>query len=357
MKLLVVKLSDLGDALTVTPALRSLREGLPQAQISALVPPNSAAVLKGLPTVDELLVFDKFRFDSPVQAVAPRQLAYGAGLYRRLQAERFDAIAIMHHLTTAFGAAKYAALALGSRAGRRVGLDNGRGWFLTEKVVDYGFGGRHEVEYWLEVARLLGGAPGPYPMEVALSPQDEAAADSHLGPLPAGPRLVIHAGGGGYNPRRRWPLAGFAEVGRTLHQQYQAQMVLVGGPEETLLGDELARQLDFPVVNLTGRTTIKELAAVLKAARLFIGNDAGPMHLAAAVGTPQVAIFGPTNPNAWGPWSPHGRTKVVQAELACCPCLYVGPIGGRNPACPEVACLQAITSEMVLAAARSLLES
>src|SRR5919201_1010118 len=129
-RVLVVKLASLGDLLTITPALRALRPTFPSAHIGVLTTPASAPALRGLETCDEVIAFDKFAFDRPADAL--RSLPSALGLARELRAAGWDTLVLLHHLTTPFGIAKYAALSLGSGASRRVGLDNGRGaWFLT----------------------------------------------------------------------------------------------------------------------------------------------------------------------------------------------------------------------------------
>src|ERR1700687_4638047 len=141
-RILVVRLASLGDLLITTPALRALRASFPDAHIGVLTTPASAPALRGLDTYDEVITFDKFAFDRPTDALQSLPAA----------------LRLLHHLTTPFGIAKYAALSLGSGARRRVGLDNGRGrWFLTDSAVDRGFGWHHEVDYWLDV---VGGTLG-----------------------------------------------------------------------------------------------------------------------------------------------------------------------------------------------------
>src|SRR5437763_10689775 len=154
-RMLVVKLASLGDLLTITPALRALRTSFPSAHIGVLTTPASAPALRGLDTFDEVMIFDKFAFDRPSEAV--HSLPRALGLARDLRADGWDTLVLLHHLTTPFGIAKYAALSFGSGASRRVGLDNGRGaWFLTQSALDRGFGWRHEVDYWLDVVGVLG---------------------------------------------------------------------------------------------------------------------------------------------------------------------------------------------------------
>src|SRR5262245_40179853 len=138
-RILVVKLSDIGDVLTATPALRLLRESFPQARIDVLVPPRSAVVLRGLSSVDEVIVFDKFGYDAVGAALSPRALLGALDFGRALRARRYDMLVMPHHLSTRWGTLKWAALALATGAPVRVGLDNGRGWFLTHRVPDAGF--------------------------------------------------------------------------------------------------------------------------------------------------------------------------------------------------------------------------
>src|ERR687885_577929 len=158
-RVVVVKLASLGDLLKITPALRALRTSLPTAHLGVLTTPGSAPALRGLDTFDEVILFDKFAFDRPADAI--HGLPGALGLARELRRGGWDTVVLLHHLTTRFGIAKYAALTLGSGATRRVGLDNGRGrWFLTRSAADHGFGWQHEVDYWLDVAGVLG-APRP----------------------------------------------------------------------------------------------------------------------------------------------------------------------------------------------------
>ncbi|MBI2887786.1 MAG: glycosyltransferase family 9 protein [Chloroflexi bacterium] len=350
----------MGDVLTATPALRALRRGFPQAHISALLTPHCRELLEASPLVDQVLTFGKRAFDSPSGLLRPGSPGELAGLAARLRAGRYDALVLLHHLTTPWGAAKYAALATATGAPVRAGLDNGRGRFLTHRAMDLGFGVRHEVEYWNAVVEALGAAPDYGPLELSLRPEDAAFAREALPPTLPGPRIVIHAGSGSYSTARRWPLGRFVELGRLLVQRLGATLVLVGGKEEEALARHLARTLGPSVIDLAGRTTLRQLGAVLRACDLFVGNDSGVMHLATAVGTPVVALFGPSNHRAWGPWTP-GRAGapalVLRAPLPCSPCFYVGHGLGTPEGCPNRTCLQLISPEQVTDAIQRLLVS
>lgn len=362
-RILVVKLADIGDLLTATPALRALRESYPDAHIAALVAPNSADVLRDSPLLDELIVFDKFRFDRLRDVADLRSLASAAQLLCRLRSGRFDAVAVLHHLVTRWGRLKYALLALGCGAPERAGLDNGSGWFLTIGVRDPGFGAQHEVEYCLAVAAALGARTSDRTLMLPVTIEDElwvAQVVREVAPDPSHPLVVIHPGTGRYAPSRRWPAECFAAVADGLATRSGAQAVLVGGHEEVALARQVAGlSCNAPPV-LAGRTTLRQLAALLRRAAVFIGNDSGVMHVATAVGTPVVAVFGPSNHRAWGPYTGgtdvgQPRSTVVRVDLPCSPCLYPGSDHGNRWGCATMDCLRLVTPEMVVAAAERLL--
>ncbi len=357
--ILVVKLADIGDVLTATPALRALRQSHPAARITALVTPGSADVLRGLPYLDALVLFDKFRYDRPWDALRPRSLAAGWGFFRDLCRADYDTVVILHHLTTRWGAAKYAALALASGALIRAGLDNGRGWFLTHRQRDQGFGALHEVDYWLEVVGLLGAHTTDRRLELAVGQAERGWAATVLrtaeGESPPA-HIAIHPGSGSHILSRRWPPERYAALADALAQRYGARIVLVGGRGEENVARQVASQMHHPVMNLAGQTHIKQLAAVLERCMLFVGGDSGVMHVAVASGTPVVALFGPTNERAWGPYVPPGsdrRAMVVRAP-ATAPCMYVGYRVGDRAAESGRAAIEAITPQMVLAAAEEV---
>jgi heptosyltransferase-2 len=346
---LVVKLFDIGDVLTATPALRALQESFPAARLEALVPPNSSPILAGSPLVDDVIVFDKFQYDRLIDAFKPSSLADLVRFARDLRRQRYDCLVILHHLTTRWGTLKYAALALTSGARVRVGLDNGRGWFLTHRVRDHGFGAKHEVEYWLDVVGTIGAETEDTALEMATGENDQIPTSNDQCPL-----VAVHPGSGGYSLARRWSAEGFARVADALVKRHGAHVILVGTPADGV--SQVASLMRSEVVNLEGKTNLKQLAAILKRCDLFIGADSGVMHLAAAVGTPLVAIFGPSNHRAWGPWPRDGRHIILRADLPCSPCSYVDHSVGQREGCQAMTCMRMITPQMVLAAAERLLQ-
>src|SRR5579859_6606453 len=179
-RILVVKLATLGDLLTSTPALRALRTTFPRAHIGVLTTPGHASTLLGLDSFDEIIAFDKYAFDQPTDAL--RHLPTATRFVSDLRGGDWDTLVLLHHLTTPFGVAKYAALALMSGAPRRIGLDNGRGrWFLTASAPDYGFGVKHEVDYCLDVVGVLGARhPGSPRLELCVTADDTSWAEHRI---------------------------------------------------------------------------------------------------------------------------------------------------------------------------------
>jgi ADP-heptose:LPS heptosyltransferase len=188
-------------------------------------------------------------------------------------------------------------------------------------------------------------------LEIRISGEDKAFASHELSAISEQPYVVLHPGSGGHSLARRWLLERWAQVGRALSERHSAPVVIVGTASDG--GDELAAQLPS-ALNLTGKTSLPQLAALLQQCGLFIGADSGVMHIAAAAGAPVVALFGTTNVKAWGPWSPDGRCVVVQSETPGCPCAYVG-FKIRSDTCEARECMKGIAVEKVLAAAESLL--
>ena len=364
--ILVVKLATIGDLLLATPALRALRETYPRARIDLLVTPASAGLLDGWEVIDRVIVLDKYLFDYPQQLLRhPANLRRLQPLWRELRGGHYEAVVLMHHLTLFFGRLKHQLLMRATGARWRVGLDNGHGWFLNARVKDDGFGALHEAEYNLALAGAMGATTGDTQLELPISDEERRqarelvygeSAPAHA----ARPIIAMHPGSGGYSTARRWSPERFAQLADTLYADVGGQLLLVGGPEEAALHEQILSMMRsaMPARSLAGKGSIKVTAAVLELADLFIGNDAGPMHLAAAVGTPVVAIFGLSNADAWGPYTgnaPERRALVVKLDLPCMPCFYSGHLLGTPEGCTTRDCLAMLGVDPVAVAARKLL--
>ncbi len=349
-RILAIKLADVGDLLLTTPALRALRVRYPAAQLDILATPASALALERLALVDNVLGFDKYRYDRPEQLIGPNRLGELLAFGRRLRTRRYDTVILYHHLSLRFGALKHALLVLASGATRRIGLDNGRGWFLTDRVSDSGFGVRHEVDYFLDLSEAAGAPPISRQVEIGVGEADRALAARLLPPI-GRPTIALHPGSGGYSLARRWETAKFARLGQLLREEQNCRIVVVGQRSDGT--DELAAGLGGEAINLGGETTLPQLAAALERCDLLIGADSGVLHVASAVGTPTVALFGPTNHRAWAPVLPPDRLTIVRSDITCSPCAYTRKGLGTPAGCAARTCMALVSVDAVYQAALS----
>jgi N-acetylglucosaminyldiphosphoundecaprenol N-acetyl-beta-D-mannosaminyltransferase len=327
----------MGDLVLTTPAIAAIREAHPHAHLALLVAAQNAKVLEGSAFVDEIITFERVDFNSSIAIFKPKNLR------RIFQIGQFDTVIFFHHFTFKLGTLKFALIALAARAKRRIGLQNGHGWFLTHSLPDYGFGVKHQAQYWLDLASVLFAKSDPLPASVPIGSAPIPKSDR--------PRVVIHAGSGGYSLARRWDPESFARLGDQLASRMQ--VVLVGGQNDD--SGQVKALMQQEAIDLSGKTTVTQLTAVLQDAALFIGSDSGVMHLAAAVGTPVVAIFGPSNHAAYGPWTIGGKSIVVRSAPECSPCSYVGHGIGLRHGCEARTCMRMVTVEQVIQAADELL--
>ncbi len=364
--ILVVKLAGIGDLLLATPALRALRESYPQARIDLLVTPDSAGLLDGWDAINNIIVLDKYLFDHLKEVVRrPQVLLPLKTLWRTLRAGEYDAVLLLHHLTLPFGRLKHQVLMRASGARWRVGLDNGHGWFLNVHVEDRGFGYKHEAEYALAIAQAVGATTESRRLELPLSEDERRQAHQLVYSVEgsestAHPLIALHPGSGGYSTARRWSPERFALLADTLYHDFGGRIVLMGGPEEAELHQQIMGMMrsGVPACSLAGRGSIKVAAAVLELVDLFVGNDAGLMHLAVAAGAPTVAIFGLSNHKAWGPYTGdqgNAHATVVRLDLPCMPCFYRGHQLGTPEGCITRDCLMLLGVDPVAAAARRML--
>ena len=330
-----------GDAVMTVPALRELRRVLPGAHLTLATRPWAASIFEGADFIDDILALET--------AGGKTRQAFREA--REWRARRFD-LAIL--FPNAFAPALTAYLA---RVPVRMAYaTQGRGTLLTHRVaVPEWRGQRHEVFYYLnlvaELERRLHGASTIETREprLELSVSDERERDAlrllrEQGVQPRehdaksrGP-LVVLCPGSTNSRAKRWPAARFAAVADMLAERAGAEVVLIGAGEELEVSEEVARLMKRRAVVLTGRTSLSETAALLKAADLLVTNDTGPAHVAAAVGCPVVVIFGPTNPVTTRPFST--LAEVVRCPPDCAPCMLRDcPIDHR--------CMTAVTVEEV----------
>ena len=335
--LLVRATNWLGDAVMTTPAIGALRTAFPGTRIALLARPLVAELFRNHPDVDEVIVYDR---PGTHDGILGR-----LRLARHLRRKRFDGAVLLQN---AFDAAFLAFLAgIPERAGyptdgRRMLLN--RPVPLTPDILS-----RHEVEYYL---CLLEGVGIPRPasptLRLAVTKGEQETMTSRLSGLGIGnaaPFFVVNPGAT-YGSAKRWYPERFAAVADALSEEWGAPVVLVGSTAEAPLAGEIEVAMRRPPANLAGKTTVRELMALLSLSRFLLTNDSGPMHIGAAFGVPLVAIFGPTDWRRTSPWTE--RSRIVRVDVDCSPCMLRVCDRGHE-------CMLGVTAGMVIAAARELL--
>jgi heptosyltransferase-3 len=344
---LVVKLRHHGDVLLASPVLSVLKRHAPQAEIDALVYADTAEMLSLHPALAELFVIDR----QWKKLGAHAQLSREAALLSALRWRRYDLII---HLTEHWRGAWITRLC---RPRWSVAAEvPGRSKFwrrsFSHLVRQPRAGGRHVVETNLDALRRLGLHPEPDERQLLMVPG--TAADQHvdtlLSELDVRSKPFIHV-----HPASRWRFKCWpTEKMAALIASLQAEgwpIVLTAAPDASELAmiDDIQARLPQPAHSLAGRLSLKELAALTARARLFIGVDSAPMHIAAAMLTPVVALFGPSGDKLWGPWT-EKRRVIANNEYRCRPCGIDGCGGAKVSDC-----LVTLPVQSVLAACRDLL--
>ena len=245
---------------------------------------------------------------------------------------------------------------------RRVGPDSlGRGFPLTDRVPVSTSRTQlqHQADIYLDLARALQLPIGHPRMRFVPTEAERAGIQLPENPVKTIARVAVFPGGGS-NPgmqltTKRWSLDGYREIVRRLVQDLHMQVLLIGGKEDFELNESLLAPLDVPpgsVLNLAGQTSFGQTAAYLESCVLFIGNDSSPMHLAAAVGTPVIAIFGPTSPQEYGPYPLDDHKHIaIWHHPTGQPCFFLG----KMQTCEHCTCMSSVTVEDVWHAVQRLI--
>lgn len=336
-KILIRSTNWLGDAVMTTPAIGAIRGTFPNAHITILATPLVAELFSPHDHIDEIMVYDK---KGQHAGFAGRLL-----MARQLRARHFD-MAIL--LQNAFDAALITWLA---RVPIRMGYrTDGRGFLLTHGcALSLETKRLHHVEYYLKMLASFGITTGTKTLSLMVTDNEEREASRVLleAGINSGDCMIGINPGATYGSAKRWYPERFAAVANELCRRWGAKAVITGSPTEREIADEIAAAMDGACLNLAGRTSVRELMALIKRCDFFITNDSGPMHIAAAFNVPLVAIFGSTDHTTTSPFS--DRAVVVRQDAECAPCLL------RE--CPtDHRCMKEVMAEDVVQAALRLKE-
>jgi lipopolysaccharide heptosyltransferase II len=354
VKILLIRLRLIGDVVFTTPVLRALKREFPQARLTYLVEREAAAVVRGHPDVDELIVVPRSR--------GIRRIVDDLRLARQLRAANFSIVIDLH------GGPRSSWLTRATGAPERIGYDiEGRSWLYSRTVPRAReLRPRHSVVNQWDLLGAIEGWRGAQPepsldaVTMAADPAAEARVNRRLAALGVGSGhelMVVHVSAG--NPFRRWPETAFVRlVCALVSGNDRRRLVLSSGPSDKNAADRIARAARSELGNGKadrvvefGEFDLAELRALVSRSRLFVGGDTGPLHVAATTRTPIVGIFGPTLSARSAPWRDPGvpTESVELSDLACRPC------DQRVCAPGDFRCLTSLRPDDVISAAERVL--
>lgn len=339
MEILIVKLSAIGDVVHTLPALDALHHQFPESNINWVVEEKASDIIKGHPYLEKIIVSKRKRW---LKNLKQPSLWYPTlreivGFLRELRAKKYDVVIDFQ------GLFKSAMLVFLSRGKRKVGYGNTRemsSLFLNEKVPFYPLD-KHAVERNINLVGHLGAKCDDITFPVIVDEEDRKKVDHFLsanGISASNPLISIHSQAGWAS--KKWDALKMARLSDKLIELYGAQIVFTGGSDEISSVEAIISQMQHSPVNAAGETSLKELAYLLSLSQLMITLDSGPMHIASAMGTPTVVLFGPTAPWRTGPYC--NNAIIIRKQLSCSPCF--------KRECDSRACMEGISIDEVLKA-------
>ena len=328
-KILVVAPNWIGDALFATAAVRMIKRTYPDAGISVLAVPRAAEVFENNPDVAHVLINQE----------ESRPLWYPLVLIQQLGKLDFDAAFLFHRSRSRAWWAFLAGIPL------RIGYNTkGRGVLLTHSIPEPA-PTLHRIEYLVRLLHETGiSGEAPFPV-FAVADRAKERMSRRLG---GQKKFAVLNPGGNWLPKR-WPAERFARLAGLMHENLGLEIFITGSAKDKLIAQEIKKMASCDVTIMAGETTLEELGALIAAAQLFVTNDSGPMHLSAALGTPLIALFGPTSSKITGPVGP-GRIMVLQKDIGM-------PVPNPDPALRDMRYMEAIEVHEVLRAAREILKA
>ncbi len=315
----------IGDMILLTPTLRALRHTYKYSHIALLLRPLVWELMRNNPYIDELIVYNKRREHKGIRVLW--------NLAGQLREAKFDIAIVLHPNSVRSAVIPYLG-GIPERIGTRV---NGRGIFLTRTINDRD--DIHEIQRYLRVLKLIGIDDTDPRLELWHTDEERCFVEQLLTEHGALDKTLVGINPGTTWPTKRWRLERFAQVIDALSQKKDVRVIVTGSPAEQYLGEKLKSLTSTKFINMIGKTTILQLGALIERCSYYLTCDSGPMHIAAAVNTPTIALFGPTSFIRHPPYG-HGHI-VIQKPAECRPCY-------ERTCTKNYACMEAIEVEDVL---------
>jgi len=335
-RILIVNVNWIGDVIFSTPFIKAIRDAYPDGYIACLLHPRCADILKGSPRIDEVIFYDE---EGEHKSIIGKLM-----LISYLRKIHFDIAFILHRsFTKAF-------LTFLAGIKERIGYPTKKRGLLLTRTIDLPEEEVHKVEYFLGLARGCGIKVCDNSYEFFIQDADRDSVKKFLNShgVADKDRFIVLCPGGNWGPKR-WPKRSFAKLADMLAEGLNAKIVLSGAKKDALLVEEIRGMMKSAPVISCGLTTLKELGALLEGADLVVANDSGPMHLAVAMKSNVIALFGPTSPGLTGPYGKGNYRVIWKTEECDVPCYDI--------TCTDNRCMSLITVEDVFEEAKKVLNA
>ncbi|MCP4253193.1 MAG: glycosyltransferase family 9 protein [Candidatus Scalindua sp.] len=349
-KILIMEAGGIGDIVMSTPTLRTLREKFSDSEIVLLTVPRTAQAININLYADRILYFKQDAFSKGPSKSIYQQIFSNLNLILELRREQFDMMIDLEAIETWKASLRRFLFYKGVGAKKRVGRNSdGKGFFLDVKVDDDLFGKVHEVDRKLLIAGALGAETKNRKQEFYVSEEDREFINKWMVDFGIDDnRTIVALQPGAFVPSRQWKSKGFVEIGRRLCRKYKAQIIITGGNSDNIAYEINNDLRDIQPILAVG-LTLSRLGALLERVHLYVSNDTGPFHIADAINTPYVVLFGPENFYRYGPYDTKSRSRIVTGmQVTCSPCLKYK--------CRTHECMESITTDMVWNGVESLLK-
>ena len=348
-KILILQLAGIGDLVLATPTLKALRTRFKDAYIGLLVISRTAQLIKGCPDIDDLFVLD-IRDTSLRNLLKKGAFIKVYKTTKELRKKRFDMLINLEHISSWIGSFKIAVLFWLIGAKYRVGRDTDkRGFFLNFKIRENSNEPKHAVEANLDVARALGANIEKITLEVPIFEEDKTYISNFLAQRGVSDTdLLVGLNPGTYRPYGRWFKERWTQLAHWLIEERGYKVIITGGEGEREMINEIANLTEKKSAITATDFTLKQFSALLERLNLFIASDTGPMHIAAAMQPPLIALFGPGDIHKFSPYCHSNNCMVVRKEVDCQrPCYKFR--------CNDRKCMELITIDDVINAVKRVL--
>lgn len=353
-KFLIINPFGIGDCLFTTPVIRAIKEALPDSFIGYWCNERVQAIFKNDPNVNKIFALSRGDIKKIYNNSKWQGIKKSWDIYRLIRKEKFN-ISLDFSLDH-----RYAWISQAAGVKRRIGFNyKKRGRFLTDRIDINGYQARHVVDYYLDLLKFLDIKPKSKNLHLYLDEKAKNRAKSifnHAGIKDSDLVIGIAPGAGGSWGKdaglKHWPALRFAQLSDRLNTELGAKIVVLGDETERPLADIIVNSAKNKPIDLAGKTTLEEFAAVIGKLSLLVTNDGGPLHMAVALGIKTISIFGPVDDKVYGPYPASSKHIVIKKELPCRPCYYnfKMPVWEQDKSC-----LKGINTDEVFEAVKTLL--